>query len=76
MVAVPAVTPVTTPLEFTVATAVDELVHAPPVEPSVNVVDAPVHTDEAPEMVPGVAGAASTVIPIVTDVDPQLLVTV
>ena len=60
IVAVPGVTPLTTPLvEPTVATAVLLLLHVPPLTASANVVFAPTHADTVPVML---AGATFTVI--------------
>ena len=59
MVDVPAVTPVTIPLDDPiVATAVLPLLHAPPEVPLVNVVVLPMHTESVP---PILAGSAYTV---------------
>lgn len=56
MIAAPAVIPDTTPVEaFTEATAGLEELHTPPGTAFVNVVLAPVQTDEAPDMADGVA---------------------
>ena len=55
MVVVPAVPPVTTPVELTLATVVLLLLHIPPVTPSLNVVPKPEHTDVAPDIEPGAA---------------------
>ena len=59
MVVVPDVTPVTKPVDPTVALA-DEDDHVPPVVASVRVVVADTHTDDKPDMVPAV-GSALTV---------------
>ena len=77
MVAVPAATPVTTPVpEFTVATAVLLLLQLPPLVPLlVNVVVDPAQTVEEPLIVPAF-GAAFTVINFVELNEPQLPVTV
>ena len=57
MVALPAATPVTTPVAaFTVAAAVLLLLHAPPAIPLLaKVVDRPAHTVAAPDTVPALA---------------------
>ena len=55
MVAVPALTGVTTPAEDTVATAVLLLLHAPPLPDAVNVIVLPTHTDDKPVIEPAVA---------------------
>ncbi len=61
---VPAATPVTTPLVFTVPTAVFELLHAPPVD----VVDNAVVVVGQTELVPVIAaGAVSTVAVMVLE---------
>ena len=52
MVALPAATPVTTPVEETVATAALLLLHIPATVVSVSVVEAPGQTDAAPEIAP------------------------
>ena len=76
MVAAPAVTPLTMPVEgLTLAIEVLLLDHVPPVAPSVKVVEAPEQTVAAPDTVPA-AGAGFTVIEVVEKVLPQLLVRV
>ena len=75
MMAVPAVTPVTTPVLLTVATAVLPLVQMPPEVASVRVVTAPTHTAGVPVMVPATA-AGLMVMALVAAAVPQLLVTV
>ena len=66
MVAVPAVTPVTTPVEaFTVATTVLLLLHVPPVLLELNEVVLPTQTAWVPLKVPAF-GTAETVIVRVT----------
>jgi hypothetical protein len=60
MVVVPALTPLTTPPEDTVALAVLLLLHEPPDTVSLNVIVAASHTLVAPDIVPA-AGAAFTV---------------
>jgi hypothetical protein len=53
MITLPADTPVTTPLLFTVARFVLLLLHDPPAVPLlVNVIGDPIHTDVGPLMVP------------------------
>lgn len=58
--AVPTETPLTTPLLFTVATAVLLLLHAPPVEVVLNVVVEPRQTEVEPEIVPTAASTVTT----------------
>jgi hypothetical protein len=66
IVAVPAVTPVTTPVDaLTVATAVLLLDHVPPVTVEANVVVPPTKTVCIPESVPADEGGAVTVITLV-----------
>ena len=65
IVAVPALPPVTFPVEFTVATDVLLLLHVPPVTASVNAVDRPEHTENNPTID---TGAAMTVTVFVTSV--------
>ena len=50
---VPADTPVTIPIELTVAVDILLLLHAPPPMLSLNVIIAPVHTMPGPEMADG-----------------------
>ena len=59
MSVVPFATPVTVPVEFTVAVAVELLLQVPPETPSVSVVVAPIHNVDDPVMVPA-DGAANT----------------
>lgn len=75
MVAVPAATPDTTPVdEPMVAIVVGVLLHVPPPVASASVVVAPAHNDIVPVMP---AGEALTVTAVVTKlVHPALLVTV
>ena len=75
MVAVPAATPVTIPVDPTVATDVVPEVHAPPLVPSLNAVVAPAHNVAVPEIVPA-PGTVFTVTTVVALALPQLLVTV
>ena len=77
MVALPAATPITTPVdEFTVATAVLLLLQLPPVLPLlVNVVARPAHTAVAPFIVPALAVALTVTNCVVFEV-PQLFETV
>jgi hypothetical protein len=72
MIAVPADTPVTTPVALTVAFAGVELVHVPPVVALVNVVVPPGATVVAPVVVLTI-GIALTVITLVAAAMPQLL---
>lgn len=60
MIAVPAATPITVPVEPTVATAVLLLLHVPPDTEFVNVVKLPAQNDSGPVGVIA-AGAALTV---------------
>ena len=76
MVAVPAATPVTTPVvAFTLAIVALLVVHKPPVTVLVNVAVVPVHAVDGPLMLPAVAPVV-TVTFAVAVVLPQLLVTV
>jgi hypothetical protein len=76
IITVPADTPVTTPLAFTVAMLVLLLLHEPPAVPLlVNVLVDPTHTDDPPLIEPAF-GAALTVIDFVAEAEPQPLVTV
>ena len=61
MVAVPAATPVTTPVEDTVATAGLDDVHAPPAVAEANCVVEPAHTVVAP-VIAATVGFTFTVI--------------
>lgn len=71
IVALPAVNAVTTPLPFTIATAVLLLVHAPPIVPLLlNDVADPAHTDGAPLIVPAIT-VAFTVIDLDVLNEPQ-----
>jgi hypothetical protein len=74
IVAVPAVTPPTTPVALTLAIPGAVLLHEPPVIASDNVVTAPAQTVVVPVMVPGF-GSAFTVIGFVVVAVPQLFVT-
>ena len=70
---VPAVTPVTTPVEeFTDAIAVDPDVQVPPEVESERVIELPTHTVEGPDMVTGVVAPTDT--GAVINVVPQPLV--
>jgi hypothetical protein len=76
IVAVPAATPVITPLEaLTVAMPVLEELYVPPVVVEVNVVVEPIHTDAVPVSAATV-GAVFTVTSLVTDVVHPFVVTV
>ena len=78
IVAVPALTPVTTPVEaFTVAIAVLEVLHVPPVVAFVSVELAPIHAEAEPAIVPA-DGSAFSVTTVAAEVaeQPLLLVTV
>lgn len=73
ILAVPAVSAETIPLELTVATAVLSLVHAPPAVPLLlNDVAEPTHTDEAPLITPAVAVPFTAICFVTLDV-PQPL---
>lgn len=72
---IPAVTPLTTPEVFTVATEVVPELQVPPLTVLLSVVLAATHTRLLPVMVPA-AGAGFTVMFLVALADPQLLVTV
>ena len=65
MVAVPALTPVTTPPEDTVATPVEPLLQVPPGVPSASVAVVPTHMVTAPAGVIA-EGAALMVIVLIT----------
>ena len=71
IVAAPAATPVTTPVLLTVATAGEELLHAPPLTDAVSAVVAPVFTELAPETVPA-EGVELTVTTFVATVEPDV----
>ena len=77
IVALPAATPVITPvIEFTVAAAVLLLLQLPPELPLVvNVVDRPAHIDTTPLIVPALATAFTVTNCVVADV-PQVFDTV
>ncbi len=65
MMAVPADTPVTTPVnDPTLAILLAEEVHQPPPLPSIRVIPDPVQTDDGPPMA---VGAAFTVIVVVVE---------
>ena len=74
IVAVPADTPVTSPLLFTVAIPVALLLHVPPAVASENCVVLPEHTVCVP-VIAATTGAALTVTVLVTGVVPQPFVT-
>ena len=76
MFTVPAATPVTPPLELTVAMPVALEVQAPPEVPSVSVVVAPAQTVDAPPIAAGAAGTGETVIPAVVKPEPHELLTI
>lgn len=76
MTAVPADMPLTTPVDApTSATVVLLLIHMPPVAPSVNVIVEPLHTLDAPEIVPA-DGAGITVTVANAVQDPRVYVMV
>jgi hypothetical protein len=62
IIAVPAVTPVTTPDAETVAVAVLPLAHVPPAGELANVMLAPSHTFEGPIMSAGAAFTVTTLV--------------
>jgi hypothetical protein len=74
MVAVPTVTPVTTPLLLTVALLL-LLLHAPPLAALDNVMVEPVLTLDEPVIEPAL-GVGFTVTTAVAELPPQLLLTV
>lgn len=74
MVALPAATPVTLPEVLTVATAVELLLHVPPVMLLLKLMKEPTHTAEAPVIVPA-SGSALTLIFADADAVPQPVVT-
>ena len=76
MMAVPALTPVTTPAALIVATEASELLQVPVVNVLVNVVVLEAQTNVAPVIVPAVVGMVSIFILCVADLLPQLLVMV
>ena len=76
MVAVPALTPFTTPAVVTVAIAVLAELQTPPVVASVNVVFAEVHAVNTPPMLAGAPGTAFIVTVLVALVLPQVFVMV
>lgn len=66
MMLVPPETPVTIPVDETVATVVDTLDHTPPVVASESVMAEPAHTvNELPEIAAGITGSGFTVTVIV-----------
>jgi hypothetical protein len=74
MVAEPALTPVTTPVALTLATAALLVLHTPPADVSVRVPVAVTQMAVVPPMVPGLA----TGLTVIDDVElavPQLLLT-
>ena len=75
IVVLPVETPVTTPLEFTVATVVPRLLHTPPASPLLpKLIVEPVHTDDKPLIVPALA-IEFIITGYVTFEEPQLLLT-
>jgi hypothetical protein len=62
MITLPPDTPVTIPVAPTVAIEVLLLLHTPPGVPSVNVVDAPTHTLDAPEIVPATGNGFTAIV--------------
>ena len=72
--AVPAVTPVTTPLASTVAVAGALVLQTPPLVASAIFITAPAHALVPPVIIPTL-GAALTLITLVATALPQLLVT-
>jgi hypothetical protein len=74
IVALPAATPVTSPVELTEAFE-DELLHVPPVVPDADKeVDAPTQTNEAPVIVPADGNGLTVIEEVATSV-PQPVVT-
>ena len=73
IVSVPAVTPLTIPVEPTVAVAL-LLLHVPPPIPSVNMIDELTHTLAAPVILPAF-GSGLTTIDLIAIAVPQPLVT-
>ena len=63
----PAATPVTIPVEPTVAVPVALLAHVPPPVAEANVVVAPAHTDVEPVMTAGVANTVTMVVRVQPD---------
>ena len=74
MVALPAVIPVTSPVELTLAIPEDAVDQLPPLTVDESAVFAPVQTEAAPEIEPAL-GNGLTVIGAVATLVPQLLVT-
>ena len=72
---VPAETPNTRPLAFTVATVGETELNVPPVTPSVSEAVAPAHTRAMPEMDPALPEPAFTVIKCAAEAVPHPLVT-
>jgi hypothetical protein len=71
IVAIPAATPVTSPVEaFTVATPAAELDQLPPVTVEVKIVDEPAQIACGPLSVPAVAGAVTAMLPLAVPVPP------
>jgi hypothetical protein len=71
MVAVPAATPVTTPVEaFTEATPTALLDQLPPLTVEANVVEPFVQISWVPLRVPAVVGAATVIVPVAVLVPP------
>lgn len=76
MVAIPAVTPLTIPVdEPTVAMPVAVLVHIPPEVVLLNVAVEPMQINAVPVIAAGVTGTGLTVTDCTADCIPQLLVT-
>ena len=75
MVAVPAVMPVTLPVEPTVAILVEPELHIPPPEASVKFIIDPAHTVIRPFIIPASGNGLTVIISVALKV-PQLLLTV
>jgi hypothetical protein len=73
IVALPADVPYTTPVEDTVATPVELLLHEPPVVASARVEVPPIDVDKVPVIDAGAAGTVVTVITVLVDDVPQRL---
>jgi hypothetical protein len=72
MVSAPAATPVTMPVDPTVALAF-VLLHTPPVTASANVIDEPVHTLEAPVTEPALGDGLTVTAFVATPVQPEFV---
>jgi hypothetical protein len=70
MVADPVATPLTCPEPSTVAIPVAELLHDPPLTPSLKVIMFPVHTDAGPLI--GVGGSLSVIVVVTKQPAPDV----